>query len=140
MVALCMYWNIHCCTCMCECTGMFMNEKPHTDVHKHVHMNSAVWEQYSAMPSQGSRDCTFYAELCRESIIKYMCLCYRRQKYTSSWGDEAITAEDRELLELALTLTCTPCFLALSLLQHWCQPVLCGSAKESASCVWDSEN
>lgn len=69
-----------------------------------------------------------------------MCLCYRKQKYTTScWGDEDITAEDRQLLEIALTLTCMPSFLALDLLQHWCQTVLSGSAKKSAFYVWDNE-
>jgi len=70
-----------------------------------------------------------------------MRLCYRKQKYTTScWGDKDVTAEDRELLEIALTLTRMRFCLALDLLLHWCQLVLSGSAKKSAFCVWDNEN
>jgi len=48
-----------------------------------------------------------------------MRLCYRKQKYTTScWGDKDVTAEDRELLEIALTLTRMRFCLALDLLLH----------------------
>lgn len=39
------------------------------------------------------------------------------------WGDEDIKEDDREI---ASTLTCVPLFLALDILQHWCQLDLSG--------------